>query len=115
MGSRDKLKNAAVKSKSPSQMQDYKTVRNRAKSCNVLLKQKYFINKISENKGNMKECWKRTSRPLHKYSKSTNITYIKGGDTEIRERREIYNTMNNYFCSLGEDIAKILRHLQTLS
>ena len=59
MKSRDKLKNAAVKNKSSSLMEDYRKVRNRVNSLNSLLKQQYFINKISENRGNMKECWKK--------------------------------------------------------
>ena len=105
MKSRDKLKKAAVKNKSSSLMEDYRKVRNRVNSLNILLKQQYFMDKISENKGNMKECWKITSKLLNKCSKSTNITYIKDGDIEIREKREISNTMNNYFCSVGEDLA----------
>ena len=87
-------------------MEDYRKVRNRVNSLNILLKQQDFMDKISENKGNMKECWKTTSKLLNKCSKSTNITYIKDGDIEIREKREISNTMNNYFCSVGEDLAK---------
>ena len=87
-------------------MEDYRKVRNRVNSLNALLKQQYFINKISENKGNMKERWIITSKLLNKCSKSTNITYIKDGEIEIREKREISNTMNNYFCSVGEDLAK---------
>ena len=106
MKSRDKLKKAAVKNRSSSLMEDYRNVRNRVNSLNVLLKQQYFMDKISENKVNMKECWKITSKLLNKCSKSTNITYIKDGDNEIREKREISNTMNNYFCSVGEDLAK---------
>ena len=95
MKSRDKLKTAAVENKSSSFMEDHRKVRNRVNSLDVLLKQQYFINKISENKGNMKECWKITSRPLHKYSKSTSITYIKGCDIEIRQMGEISNMMNS--------------------
>ena len=84
-------------------------------SLNILLKQQYFINKISENKGTMKECWKIASRVLNKCSKSTNITYIKDGDIEIREKREISNTMNNYFCSVGEDLAKNIKNIEKSS
>ena len=84
--SRDKLKNAAVKKKSSSLMEDYRKVRNRVNSLNILLKQQYFINKISENKVNMKECWKITSKLLNKCSKSTNITYIKDGILKSERR-----------------------------
>ena len=58
MKSRGKLKKTTVKNESSSLMEDCRNVRNRINSLNVLLKQQYFISKISENKGNMKEYWK---------------------------------------------------------
>ena len=71
-----------------------------------LLKQQYSINTISENKGNTREPWKITNRLLNKGSKVTNITYIKDGGIKFREKTDASNTLNSYFCSVGEDLAK---------
>ena len=56
----------------------------------------------------MKESWKLTDSLLTKPSKTTNITSIKEGNTEIRAKREISNILNNQFCSVGEELAEKL-------
>ena len=73
---------------------------------NVWLKKQYFTSRIVENKGNMIQSWKVTNSLLNKPSKFTNITVIKDGNTEIREKREISSTLNSYFCSVSEELAK---------
>ena len=45
----------------------------------------------------MKESWKLTNSLFNKPSRSTNITNIKDGNTEIKEKREISNIVNSYF------------------
>ena len=42
---------------------------------------------------------------LNKRSKSTNIDLLKGPGGEIVNKQEISNTMNDYFCSVGKDLA----------
>ena len=54
----------------------------------------------------MKKSWKLTNSLLNKHSKSTNITIIKDGTTEILEKREISNILNSYFCSVGEELTR---------
>ena len=83
MKSRDTLKNAAVKHKSPAMMSCYKKACYAVNNLNVSLKQQYFTNKIIEHKGNMKETWKITNELFNKRRKSTNITSLKDGDVEI--------------------------------
>ena len=97
---RDKLKEDAVMYKS-SLMDNYRKVRNRVNSRNVLLKQQYFTNKICENKGIMRVPWMILNRFLNKCSKFTNITFIKDGDIEILEKKEVPNTLNSYFLLCG--------------
>ena len=53
----------------------------------------------------MKETWKTTNALLNKRCKSTNITSLTVGDIEINEKREISNTMNDYFCTIGNELA----------
>ena len=53
----------------------------------------------------MKETWKTTNALLNKRSKSTNITSLSVGDIEIHEKNEISNKMNDYFCTIGKELA----------
>ena len=54
----------------------------------------------------MKEPWKQRNSLLNKPSKSTDITFIKDGNTEIREKRELSKILNSFFYSVGEELAK---------
>ena len=89
-------------------MDIYRKVQNKTNTLNVWLKKQYFTNKIVENRGNMKESWKLTNSLLNEPCKSTSITVIEDGNTEVREKREISNTLNSYFCSVGEELSKII-------
>ena len=77
MQTRDRLKKAALKSKSTILMDAYRQARNKANSVNIKLKKQYFSTKISECKGNMKESWKTINEVLNKRSKSCNIDCTK--------------------------------------
>ena len=105
MISRDRLKKAAVKHKSPTIMCSYKAIRIRVNGLNIKLKQQCFAHKISECKGDMKETWKATNSLLNKRSKSITITSLTEGDIQVLEKKEISNTMNDYFCTIGQELA----------
>ena len=53
----------------------------------------------------MKETWKKTNALLDKRFKSTNITSLTEGDVQAHENREISNTMNDCFCTIGQELA----------
>ena len=53
----------------------------------------------------MKNTWKATNAHLNKRCKSTNITSLTEGDVQVYEKREISNTMNDYFSIIGEELA----------
>ena len=103
--SRDKLKKAAVKSKSQLLKSSYRHIRNKINKQKFELKRQYFSERLAQAKGNMKESWKTINQVLNKRSKSTNIDLLKGPGREIVNRQEISNTMNEYFCSVGKDLA----------
>ena len=103
--SRDKLKKAAVKSKSLLLMSSYRHIRNKINKQNSELKRQYFSERLAQAKGNMKESWKTINQVLNKRSKSTNIDLLKGPGGEIINRQEISNSMNEYFCSVGKGLA----------
>ena len=71
--SRDKLKVAAVKSKSEILMAAYRQVRNKANRMNADLKKTYFRNKIHGAEGNVKETWSIINKLINKRSKTTTI------------------------------------------
>ena len=96
MQTKDRLKKAALKSKSTVLMDSYRQARNKVNSVNIKLKKQYFSTKISECKGNMKESWKTINEVLNKRSKSCNIDCIKdSGNAIVNKKRHI--ECNEYF------------------
>ena len=109
MMTRDSLKKAACKSKSPILMASYRQARNKVNSLSIQLEKQYFSTKISECKGNMKESWKTINELLNKRSKSCNIDCIKDSGNAIVSKKEISDTMNSFFCTICEKSWKLAR------
>ena len=107
---RDKLKAAAVKSKSTILMESYKQVRNKVNNLNKKLKKEYFSKKIAHNKGNLKETWKTINLLLNKRSKTTNIESLKVDDQDVVDNAEIAQSMNKFFCRVGEKLSDDIPH-----
>ena len=105
MRSRDKLKKTATRTKSPILMEAYRQLRNKVTAVNIKLKRQYYTDKISACEGNMKETWKVVNQVLNKRSKSSNIDSLKGSGSEMVHKKDISNTMNKFFCSIGKDLA----------
>ena len=66
---RDKLKTAAVKSRSNILLAAYKQVRNRTNAMNSKLKREYFTDKIHSCEGNMKDTWSTINMLINKRPK----------------------------------------------
>ena len=105
MRTRDKLRKAASKTMSHFLMDSYMQVRNKVYSKNIQLKKQYFSNKITACQGNMKESWKAINKLLDERSKSSNISCLKESGTETVHKRNISDTMNSFFCSIGKELA----------
>ena len=103
---RDKLKKAAVKSKSTALMRSYRKARKATNNLSTQLKKKHYSDKIIECKGDIKYSWKVINEVINKKSKYTNIDYIKDFGQEISNNREIANIMNGYFCTVGTGLEK---------
>ena len=56
----------------------------------------------------MKETWKTINQVLNKSSKSSSIDSLQGSDSEIFHKKDISNTMNQFFYSVGKDLANKL-------
>ena len=110
MRTRDKLKRAAIKMESPILMDSYRQTRNRVNLLNKLLKKQHYTNKISSNKGNLKDSWKTINELLNKRSKSCNIDCVKDSDSVVTRTEDIANVMNSYFCSIATELANEIDH-----
>ena len=102
---RDKLKKTAIKGKSSALMDSYKKVRNQVTSINTALKKQYYSNKIQASNGNIKETWSTLNQFLNKRSRSTNIDMIQEPGRNILNKQSIFETMNDFFCSIGRNLA----------
>ena len=86
-------------------MNSYSQIRNKVNALNVQLKKQHYTNRISASKGNMKESWETINELLNKRSKSSSIVYLKESGTETRDKKDVSNAMNNFFCTIGRDLA----------
>ena len=108
--SRDKLKKAAIKSKSNYIMASYRHLRNKVNSLNKRLKKDYYSSKIQENVGNLKQTWKIVHEIVNKTSKTTKIDSITVNDNVITNKKIIPNIMNTYFSRVGENLKAKIPH-----
>ena len=53
----------------------------------------------------MKESWKTINELLNKRSKSSSIDCLKESGTETRNKKDVSNAMNNFFCTIGRELA----------
>ena len=53
----------------------------------------------------MKESWKTINELLNKRSKSSNIDCLKESGTATRNKKDVSNAMNNFFCTIGRELA----------
>ena len=103
--SRDKLKLAASKNKLTLLMSSYRHLRNKVNSLKTKLKRQYFATRVSKYKGNTKECWKAINLLFGKRSKSANIDLLRDQNRTISNKKEISQSMNSFFCSIGKEMA----------
>ena len=91
-------------------MDSYRQTRNRVNLLNKQLKKQHYTNKISSNKGNVKDSWKTINELLNKRSKSCNIDCVKDSDSVVTRTEDIANVMNSYFCSTATELANEIDH-----
>ena len=53
----------------------------------------------------MKESWKAANELLNKRSKSSNIKCLTEAGTETVHKKGTSDAMNNFFCSIGKELA----------
>ena len=104
--SRDKLKTVAVKKKSEILLTSYKKIRNKVNSTVKTLKREYYTDKIKAPEGNLKETWVIINKLVSQRSKTTTISSLSYGNQLIVTPQDIANKMNNFFCTVGDQLSK---------
>ena len=61
---------------------------------------------IQEAKGNVKETWSTINKLINKRSKTTTIQSLRVDGITIFDSKEIANSMNQFFCTVGEKLSK---------
>ena len=69
------------------------------------MKKQHYTNRIAACKDNIKESWKTIKELLNKRSKSSCIDCLKESGTETRNKKDVSDAMNNFFCTIGRDLA----------
>ena len=102
---RDKIKIAAVKTKTEFLISAYRQLRNKATKMNRDVKRAYFMNKIHASEGNLKETWKTIDKLVNKRSKTTNISSLNVDGNPVTDPVGIANSMAQFFCNFGDDLS----------
>jgi len=105
INSRDCLRKKAVKTKSTYFHNAYKKARNKVNKMIKNSKQKYFQNHIDGNRGNPKKMWDGINQFLGKGSKTTHITSLNVDNSNVTNKTNIAESMNEYFTGIGPDLA----------
>ena len=106
MRSRDSLKAKANKTGSKYIKLAYQHMKNKVDYKIRELKVNYYTNKITENKGNIKDTWKVLKQLTGKAKKSISIGKLTIDGEQISEKQEISNKLNQYFLSIGEKLSQ---------
>ena len=69
-------------------------------------KRKYFQNKISLFKNDIRNTWKIINSAINKHNDKHQITKIKLNNEVIHDSNNIASAFNNYFSHIGKDLAK---------
>ena len=107
MKQRSLYKKTLMKSSKEIEHEKYKQYRNCLKQLLRRTKQEYYKEKCVEFKRNTRKLWNMVNTIISKQNdKSNSIEYLKIGNVEIYNAKEIANQFGKYFSTVGEDYAK---------
>ena len=72
---------------------------------NIELKREFFTNKIASQNGDLKSAWKTINMVLNKKSKTTQVATLEVDGSLISDNDSIAESMNNFFCSIGNTLS----------
>ena len=69
-------------------------------------RRKYYIKKIDDNEGNLKQTWKVLNHAMNRKCKTSNIGKLCIEKREICDPRDIAESLNDHFVSIDKKLAK---------
>ena len=101
-----KLYKKTLNNSSEKDHEKYKEYRNCLKQLLRKTKQEYYKEKCVEFKRNTRKLWNMVNTIISKHNDKSNSTeYLKVGNVEIYNAKEIANQFGKYFSTVGEDYA----------
>ena len=106
MFKRDYLKKKAISSEDPQPWHEYRQSRNHVNNEIKKAKTSYFTTNLDLHKGNMNKTWKIINEVSSKHlSKPKKLSEIRTGEQVITSPIEIAEAFNNYFSTVGSNLA----------
>ena len=68
-------------------------------------RRKYYIKKIDENEGNLKQTWKVLNHAMNRKCKTSNVGKLRIEKREICDPGDIAESLNDHFVSIGKKLA----------
>ena len=111
MRERDKLKKEASKSNSPQSWMEYRKHKNKVNGMIKTSKKSFINNEI--NTKDSKKIWKGLRYIVPGKAKSSKISSIMTETGEKTDPKEIANCLNDYFATIGPNLAKDIPDVNT--
>ena len=106
---RNYLKKKAIIENNAASWEQYKQARNETNNAIKSAKRQYFLHNLELNKKNSSKTWKLINElSSRKSCTNRNITEIKTDDETINSAPEIAEAFNNFFTSIGPNLASKL-------
>ena len=103
---RDYLRGKANKTGSHILRQAFKHMKMKVNYAIRDARRKYYIKKIDENEGNLKQTWKVLNHAMNRKCKTSNIGKLCIEKREICDPGDIAESLNDHFVSIGKKLAK---------
>ena len=106
---KNRLYKSYIKSKNDHYFSKYKTYRNKLKHLLLLSKKSYYDNYFIKNQNNIKETWKGIKQLITFRQSFTNVpTTLEVGNSKLSNTQSIANAFNNYFATIGSNLANAI-------
>ena len=102
---RDYLRKKANKTNSKYLPQAFQQIRNKVKYGIRKLGSEYYLNKIEENREDLKATWKILKEVTNQGNKSTDINEVLFEGEKITDAKIIPEAFNRHFASIGRTLA----------
>ena len=107
---KNKLYKCYIQKPSQSNLQKFKTYKNKLNMLIRKSKRMYFFKKFEKSKNNMKQTWKDINILIGKNKKTSSQCKFQGDNGMITDPQQISNRFNNFFVNVGPNLASEIKH-----